>query len=253
MTDKDLQTNYLIECLAPKRGEVILDVGCGTGSELERILRTSHVRSVVGLDSWDKQIAVAKRRLSRYVKRGVAELRVGDAGQRLPFPSKSFHAVLAVELMECLGASKQKRLLQEMHRVLKPGGRVLVEHTDWDTQVWNASDRSLERTLVHAFCDWKQDWMESSDGWMGRRLSGLLRQSKLFKNVRVEIRVVSNDRYTTQTDGYDRSLDLLELAKNVRRVSGSEVRRFLSDLRRLDRTGAYFYSVNRYIVLAKKR
>jgi SAM-dependent methyltransferase len=246
-------TKQLIERLAPKRGEVILDLGCGSGADLEQILRSSPVRRVVGLDSSPNQIAAAKRRLSRYVKRGAAELRVGDAGAPLPFPSRSFHAVLSVDLMECLPAAKQKRLLREIRRLLKPRGRLLLAHTDWDTQVWNATDRALERKLVHAFCDWTQGWMDTSDGWMGRKLPGLLRQSKLFKGIEVGVHVLINDRYTRRAWGYQRSRDLLELAKHVRGVRTAEVHRFLRDLRRLDRAGVYFYSVNRYIAMARNK
>ena len=252
-SDTALQANYIVDLLAPRRGEVILDLGCGLGREIERILRAHSVRKVVGFDSSEKQIAAATRRLSRFVSRGKAEFHVGDAGTTLPFPSKSFHAVLAVELMECLPAAKQRRLLREIHRVLKPGGRLLLEHTDWDTQVWNASDRALERSLVHAFCDWTQAWMETSDGWMGRKLPGLLRRSKLFRDIRVSTYVLTNDRYVAGSYGYERSQDLLSLAKRVQGVRMMDVRRFLGDLRRIDRAGRYFYSVNRYVVLAMKR
>ncbi len=252
MTDKELQTEYLVDRLAPKRGEVILDLGCGTGRELERILRLGKVGKVVGLDSSEKLLTVAKRRLSHYVKRGKAELLIGDAGKKLPFASRSFHAVFSAELMECLPEVRRSRLLREIHRVLKPGGRVLTEHTDWDTQVWNASDRNLERRLVHAFCDWTQGWMESSDGWMGRKLLALIRRSKLFKNIEVSTYVLANNRYRPGFYGYDRSQDLKTLAKESKGIQPASVQRFLRDLQRRDRRGLYFYSVNRYSVLAKR-
>lgn len=251
MTDDEPQ--YLTDLLAPKRGDAILDLGCGTGVHLESILCSSPVRKVVGIDISEAQVAIARRRLSRHVRRGTAEVCVGDAGKTLPFPSASFHAVLSVELMECLVAPKQNRLLREIHRVLKPGGRVLMAHTDWDTQLWNARDQALERRLVHAFCDWTQGWMECSDGWMGRKLAGVLRRSKLYKGIRVSTHVLTNDRYTPRTYGYQRSRDLLDLARKVRGVRSADVHRFLRDLRRLDRTGAYFYSVNRYVVAARRR
>lgn len=252
MKDKDLQTAYLVQCLFPKRGETILDLGCGTGREMERILRIRNATKVVGLDNSAKFLGVARKRLSRYVKRGSAELVIGNAGKKLQFPSRSFDAVLSVELMECLPETKRSRLLREIHRVLKPGGRVLMEHTDWDTQAWNASDRDLERRLVHAFCDWTQSWMESSDGWMGRKLLAQFRRSKLFKNIEVGTYVLTNDRYRPGFYGYDRSQDLKALAKVAKGVRPGDVRRFLRDLQRQNRRGHYFYSVNRYFVLAQR-
>ncbi|MEK7349027.1 MAG: methyltransferase domain-containing protein, partial [Candidatus Eisenbacteria bacterium] len=214
--DSEKQTEYLIACLAPKRGEAILDLGCGTGRELERILRLGTAGMVVGIDTSPKQLGVAAKRLRRYVAKGKAQLLIGDAGKQLPFPSRSFHAVYSAELMECIPEAKRRHLLREIHRVLKPGGRVLTEHTDWDTQVWNAIDRTLERRLVHAFCDWTQGWMESSDGWMGRRLPALFRRSALFKNVEVSAYVLTNDRYEPGFFGYERSQDFRALAKKAK-------------------------------------
>ncbi|HEU4941055.1 MAG TPA: methyltransferase domain-containing protein, partial [Candidatus Eisenbacteria bacterium] len=88
--DEELQRAFLIDCLAPKREERILDLGCGLGQELEGLLRLHPSIRVVGLDSSERMVRMSQRRLSRYVKRGRAELVVGDASKTLPFPSKHF-------------------------------------------------------------------------------------------------------------------------------------------------------------------
>ena len=253
MTDEDLQRSFLIDALAPKRGEAILDLGCGTGAEMKQILSLRRGITVVGLDHSETMLREARARLSRHLKRGTVTLVAGDAGKRLPFPSDSFDAVFSAELMECVPATKQVGLLREIRRVLKPGGRVLIEHTDWDTQVWNASDKALERKLVHAFCDWTQGWMETSDGWMGRRLVGLFRRSKLFTGITACAYVLINDRYKPGTYGYARSQDLLELARKTRGARLADARRFIRDLERHDRARSYFYSVTRYLVMARAR
>ncbi len=251
MPELELQRSYLVARLAPKRGESILDLGCGSGEDLEYILRLRRGVRVVGMDRTERMLRGARRRLSSYIKRGSAELVVGDAGKPLPFPSRSFDAVLSAELMECLPPVKRARLVREIRRVLKPSGRILIEHTDWDTQVWNAKDRRLERKLVHSFCDWTQGWMEVSDGWMGRKLPGLFGKSKLFKSIEVNTYVLTNDRYKPGTYGYARAQDLVTLARAKQGVRVEEARRFLRDLKAQDGAGTYFYSVTRYLVLAK--
>lgn len=253
MTDEDLQRSFIIDALAPKRGEAILDLGCGAGTEIEQILALRRGITVVGLDRSEAILRRVGTRLARHVKRGTLRLVAGDAGERLPLPSSSFDAVFSAELMECLPAAKQVRLLREIRRVLKPGGRVLIEHTDWDTQVWNASDKALERKLVHAFCDWTQGWMETSDGWMGRRLVGLFRKSKQFTELKISAYVLINDRYKPGTYGYARSQDLLELARKKKGVRLADTRRFVRDLERHDRARSYFYSVTRYVAVARAR
>jgi SAM-dependent methyltransferase len=250
--DHDSERAYLITRLEPKRGDSILDLGCGTGEDLERILQAHAGVRVVGMDIWEKMLRVARRRLSRHLKRGAAELIVGDAGERLPFPSKHFDSVFSSELLECLPAGKRIGLLREIHRVLKVGGRVLAAHTDWDTQVWNARDRTLERRLVHAFCDWTQGWMATSDGWMGRRLLGLFRQSNVFRHLEVDAYLLTNDRFKPDSYGYARAQDLLALATAKKGVRRGDATRFIRDLKSQDRLGAYFYSVTRYVVMGRR-
>jgi ubiquinone/menaquinone biosynthesis C-methylase UbiE len=252
MKDHELHRSLSLDRLAPRPGESILDVGCGAAEDLQRILRAHPGIRVTGIDRSEGMIRSGRRRLSPFIKRGAAVLVVGDVGTKLPFPSKSFDAVFSADLMECLLPAMQSRLLMEIHRVLKPRGRVLVEHTDWDTQVWNASDRELERKLVHAFCDWTQGWMDTSDGWMGRKLLGLFRQTTRFKGVEVSAHVRVESRYRRGTYGHARAQDLLAMARKGG-VRTADVRRFLRDLASHDRAGTYFYSINRYLIAATAR
>lgn len=127
-----------------------------------------------------------------------------------------------------------------------------MEHTDWDTQVWNAKDKVLARKLVHAFCDWTQGWMKTSDGWMGRRLLGLFREAGCFGDLAIAVHVLTNDRFQRGTYGYDRAQDFLSLAKAKKGITLAEARRFLRDLKARHREGAYFYSVTRYVVTGER-
>ena len=59
---------------------------------------------------------------------------------------------------------------REVARVLAPGGHFLLGHTDLDTIVFSSSELDLTRRLVHAFADTQEEWMDSADGTIGRKL-----------------------------------------------------------------------------------
>ena len=63
--------------------------------------------------------------------------------------------------------------------MLAPGGHFLLGHTDLDTIVFNSSDLDLTRRLVHAFADTQEEWMDSADGTIGRKLPAIARRSPL--------------------------------------------------------------------------
>jgi hypothetical protein len=55
----------------------------------------------------------------------------------------------------------------------------VISHTDWDSIVFNSSNRELNRRVVSAYASTPQEWMSSADPYMGRRLRGLIRKSSL--------------------------------------------------------------------------
>jgi ubiquinone/menaquinone biosynthesis C-methylase UbiE len=123
----------LIEEVELRPGETVLEVGCGTGV-LDRWLAryTGRANHIVGID------------ISRYVLReaaalarqegleGVVEFREGSA-EALPFPENSFDVVMSSTVIQRVNAD---RMLREMVRVAKPGGRVAVVGHAHDMPRW---------------------------------------------------------------------------------------------------------------------
>ncbi len=106
----------------------VLDVACGSGAFLKRY--APHVHHIAGLDHSGIQISLAKRWNGDRIAAGTAEFVAGDA-VALPWPDDTFSAVTC-NCVSCF--AEPQRSLQEMHRVLRPGGRgvVVMEGSDQD-------------------------------------------------------------------------------------------------------------------------
>lgn len=105
-------------------GERVLDVGCGDGAFTEAAARLTS--DVIGLDESPAMLEAGAARL-----KGIPGLHWvrGDA-TALPFPDKTFDAVMAVAMLGMLPAPE--RMVGEVWRVLKPGGRlVLADLNRW--------------------------------------------------------------------------------------------------------------------------
>ncbi len=105
-------------------GEIVLDVGCGTGTlAMVARQRVGETGRVSGIDPSPQMIARASRKA---VRRGLAiDFQVGVI-EHLSFPDQSFDVVLSTFMMHHLPDDLKRRGLAEIARVLKPGGRLLV-------------------------------------------------------------------------------------------------------------------------------
>ncbi len=102
--------------------ERVLNLGCGEGPQAAAF--RGRYGSMVCADLDEGRLRFARRRLGEEGLRAVSFLRC-DAGA-LPFPSGSFDAVLAVDLLEHL--PDPERALRECARVLRPEGRLLASY-----------------------------------------------------------------------------------------------------------------------------
>jgi SAM-dependent methyltransferase len=91
----------------------ILDVGCGTGANLEMLSRFGDAE---GID-------VSQEALTFCRERGLSNVRWGEA-ERIPFEDKTFDLVTAFDVVEHLDDDVGG--LKEIYRVLRPGGRALL-------------------------------------------------------------------------------------------------------------------------------
>lgn len=113
--------------MAIKKGEKLLEVGCGRGVLLDRLVVEYGVRTF-GIDIAERAIAEAKKEAVHK-----HDLRVADACH-LPFSDSFFDVVLSLDALEHIkspisaeaSAGGQEKAVSEMVRVLKKGGRILI-------------------------------------------------------------------------------------------------------------------------------
>ncbi len=109
----------VVEHARLRSGECVLDLGTGTG--LAARAAANQAGEVVGLDISRRMLAAARPPLSWHPAQGDMHY--------LPFPAGRFDVVLA---SFALNSTDPRRALVEARRVLKPGGRLVIQ--EWDAQ-----------------------------------------------------------------------------------------------------------------------
>jgi SAM-dependent methyltransferase len=99
----------------------LLDVACGAGYFLKRYAH--HVKNIAGLDYSEVMVKIAKNKHKKRIAAGTAEIEFGEASH-LPWEKDRFSVVTSMGSF--IAFPKPLDSLKEMHRVLRPGGRVVV-------------------------------------------------------------------------------------------------------------------------------
>ena len=232
---------------APQTGTYV-DLGCGRGVDLmlAAVKYPSQKLRFIGLDSQQESIEKAGQDVAKIDSR--IEFQVHDVNSGLPFETASVDVVYSNNLLECL--ADREAFVSEIARILKPQGRLVMAHWDWDSQFFDSQDKGRVRRLVSAFADWQQAWMDHSDGWMGRRLWGLFAPGRLFEGS-VEARVMVNTEYAEPWYGHARAEDFKAL---VRRGLASEedCSRFLREQEEFSDRDKYFYSITGFAYVGRR-
>ena len=162
------QKTYLMLGLKP--GDHVLDVGCGAGDDLLSLANmVGPSGRVTGIDNSQVMVETAQRR-SEHLDWVKAER--GD-GNAIPFPDSSFDACRADRVF--IHLQEPEMALDEMLRVLRPGGRILIADPEYDSLMLDAQPAEITRAVVRHLTD------ENRNPFAARHNFRLFRRKNLQK------------------------------------------------------------------------
>lgn len=127
----------------PGSGKV-LEYACGTGVNTIHLLECGY--EVYGVDAAQGAVDLVNRKVAdrpEFSKRAHLS-RIASDAQALPFADESFDFVVGMSILSLLGSEATVRhLLAEFHRVLKPGGKTILDINDHDSE-FSANQEQVE-------------------------------------------------------------------------------------------------------------
>jgi len=229
-----------LRALGPRPGERVLDVGSGPGFLAAAIAEAvGSTGAVSGVDISEGLLAVAR---SHCAHQSWVEFRHAEA-TKLPFADQEFDAAISTQVLEFV--RDVPAALAEIHRVLRPGGRVVVVDTDWDSIVWHSPDRERMNRILAA---WEE---HAADSYLPRTLARRL-QSAGFRLESQQVIPIFNPTYDRNSFS-NRIMDLIAsfvIGRNG--ITREEAEAWTGGLRQSGERGEYFFSLNRYLFLATR-
>jgi demethylmenaquinone methyltransferase/2-methoxy-6-polyprenyl-1,4-benzoquinol methylase len=138
----ELATSRAAQRLSAGAPATVLEVGVGPGHILTAVGKRNRSATAVGVDISQGMLKQSRRALQKHSIN--AKLVCGDA-TRLPFRDGMFEGVVASFLLDLFQKEMIPGALREMHRVLAPGGRIVVASLQFSNPVlkygWMAAHR----------------------------------------------------------------------------------------------------------------
>jgi len=113
-----------LQLLSVTPGEVVLEIGFGTGYSLKEIANSVGENGrAYGIDITPQMLEITRKRLRKVGLTDRVEIYEGDA-KSMPYQDNKFDAVYMASTLELFDTPDIPRVLKEIKRVLKPGGRL---------------------------------------------------------------------------------------------------------------------------------
>jgi ubiquinone/menaquinone biosynthesis C-methylase UbiE len=118
-----------------KPGDCVLEVGCGTGTlALAAKRRTGPLGKVYGIDLIPAMIELSQNKFQQAGEDATFQVGSIDA---IPFPADQFDSVMCSFMIFHMSEAVRRKGLAEIHRVLKPQGRLLILDLALPAQPWS--------------------------------------------------------------------------------------------------------------------
>lgn len=115
--------DFAFDCMKISLGESILEIGFGNGKFFEKIFAQADGIKLSGIDFSETMVKAATANNTELISAGKLELHHGNS-DKLPFADNSFDKIFCINVVYFWDTPQQH--LQEVQRVLKPGGKFYV-------------------------------------------------------------------------------------------------------------------------------
>jgi len=234
----------ITDLLKIKPGDHAIDVGCGTGSDLIAMARmVGETGLVVGLD-YDPAMTAEAAALARQAGVVARVLNVTADAQEIPHSACSFDACRCERLLQHV--EDPERVVKDMVRIIRKGGRIVVADTDWATLSIDAPDFAIERRIARFRAEMYYN------GCAGRQIFRLMKRQRLQVSALEVHPIVWTDYGTFRATSF--ALNNFEQRLiDSRTITENELAAFLDYLAEADRQGTFYASGNIVVVAGLKQ
>jgi ubiquinone/menaquinone biosynthesis C-methylase UbiE len=227
--------------LAAAPSERILDVGCGPGFYCAEISRAvGPDGTVVGLDASPAMLELARRRCAELDN---VELARADATS-LPVDDASVDAAVSVQVLEYVG--DVATALAELHRTVRPGGRVVIWDIDWATLSMHAGNAELTRRVLGA---WDEHLAHRS---LPRTLARRMREAG-FEDVCAQAHPLTTIEFDDDAYGAALVPFIGGFVRGRTGLTDDDAQAWVDEQRALGRRGEFYFAVTQLCFTARRR
>ena len=225
----------------------VLDVGCQSAVALKWIKEKYHISgALIGIDKQAKHFEDA----ASLQGLGISLVQM-NASVPLHFQDEAFDLIFHCNTLECI--TDIPAHIIDLHRILKRDGIIVCVHRDWESIVFNGSNKALINKAVFGYANFLQEgWMDACDGWIGRRVWGYFHQTGLFDG---EISVYNRmeTAFVESTVGWRFMHDMHAFLEPKGFLTEAEYRELIADMAETHARGEYLCMSPYYIYKGRKR
>lgn len=234
----DLGRSYkrrMLQELDVRAGHTVVDLGCGPGTDLADLAAAAtDTGEVIGIDHDPAMVDAAR---ARSADAPAVQARVGDVHD-LALPDRSADRARTDRVLQHV--ADPLAALREIHRVLRPGGRLVTGEPDWETLAVDHPDTTLTRAYTRYVAD-----AVVRNAAVGRQLPRLADQAGFTVPAVIPVTPVFRDAgLADQVLGLERTTRRAVAAGHL---TEQDAERWLAHLTR----GPFLAAVTFYIVVAE--